>query len=480
MTTALEPAAHSSGRAQTSTTPDGLPGPLSRVTRAPRWILVVGALAAQVALASLLDIVPVAGLAHVLVILATGLWGVVRRRPQVVALVVVYITGSEVMWRQTRAPVYHLTAPYLVTILALLALVMIVGHIGRVATLGALYFALLVPSATITLRLAPADARELIAFALSGPAALMAVSALTSRLRTDLHTYRWLLWTMVISSFGPLTVAVRAVRDELSTAGTIEFSTQSNIVTAGGFGPVQVSSALGLGLLAALLLVISERERQLRITAALAALALAVQTLLTFSRGGSYAAMIGLAALAVWQARDRRLRARMFVLVTVGVILAIVVVFPRVDEFTKGAFNARFTNTESSRTELAQNDTDIFRRNLAFGVGPGMTKYQRLTYQVCQLRTDRCREESSSHTEFTRMLGEHGIAGLLSMIALAAMAVEALRRGPQYRPFAAAWLGWAVAQMFYANLRIVAVPVAFAMAFLEVAPQEGDSSATRT
>jgi O-antigen ligase len=177
--------------------------------------------------------------------------------------------------------------------------------------------------------------------------------------------------------------------------------------------------------------------------------------------------VIALSALAITQAGNRELRGRILVLVVIGLALCFGVIFPRLDSFTNGAFKERFTDSQTGRTELAANDLTIFRKNPLFGVGPGMTKYQRLGYDVCQLRSDRCANEGSSHTEFTRMLSEHGVPGLLAMVVLLALFVKAIRRsGPAARPFTIAMLTWGIAQMFYANFRIVAVPFAIGLAFV--------------
>jgi hypothetical protein len=48
------------------------------------------------------------------------------------------------------------------------------------------------------------------------------------------------------------------------------------------------------------------------------------------------------------------------------------------------------------------------------------------------------------------------------------MAIRAIRGSRVDRPFAVAFIFWAVAQMFYANLRVVAVPFAFGLAFLTI------------
>jgi O-antigen ligase len=218
--------------------------------------------------------------------------------------------------------------------------------------------------------------------------------------------------------------------------------------------------------MAAIFLIITEREKTAKIIASALAIILGVQVLLTFSRGGSFAVGIAMAAFALAQTRNRRVRNGILAVAAVSFSLAYFVVFPWLEDFTGGAFEARFSNTESSRTDLAANDAEIFADNFVFGVGPGMTKYQRLGYEICQIRSDQCINEASSHTEFTRMLGEHGIPGIIAIVLLLMLAFSAAKRAGPGRAFAIAWIAWAVAQMFYANLRIVAVPFAFGLAFL--------------
>lgn len=154
----------------------------------------------------------------------------------------------------------------------------------------------------------------------------------------------------------------------------------------------------------------------------------------------------------------------------VGLALAVgwFALIPRLDSFTEGALEERFSDTTTGRTDLAVNDVEIFGDNILFGVGPGMTKYQRLGYDVCQLRNDDCVDEASSHTEFTRSLSEHGLVGVVALGFLVAITLQAFRRQGPDRVLAVTLLLWAMAQMAYANLRVVAVPLAFALAFVRV------------
>lgn len=465
----------------------GVPVPLGRPATTsrsgiPRWMLLVMAVVAQAVAALLMKNAPVVALVQGIGVMAAGFYCVGTRNLTMLTSLCGYLVGCEVLWRQARAPLPYLIAPYMISALALFVVIVVLGRLGRDARLAVLYFLLLVPAVVGTIRTAGEGSRELVAFALSGPLALAAMVCFTSQVRTDVRSYRRVLWTTLISAVGPLAFAVSDVSDAIADQRNIKFSSASNFITSGGFGPVQVSAVLGLAALVGIVITIVDTDRPARILAGVLAAVFAVQSLLTFSRGGMFATAIALSALAIYRVRDRRIRNRVAATVAVALALGYFVVVPALEDFTNGAFGKRFSDLQSGRTELAANDTQIFRKNIVFGVGPGMTKYQRLTYEVCELRTDRCGDEASSHTEFTRLLGEHGIPGIMAMAVLLTLAVRAVRRHATDRPFAIAFITWAIAQMFYANLRVVAVPFCFGLAFLTIrqarAPDHDEEAAT--
>jgi O-antigen ligase len=438
-------------------------------------MILVMAIVGEIALALLMQDAKILGLLHAAAIMACGLYAVLQRNLALVMCVIAYTTGSEVLWRQVRAPIFYLAAPYIVIALSLFAVLFVLQRVGRDARLAALYAALLLPAIIATIRTTGEGSREIISFALTGPIALASFVAFTSQVRIEGWLYRRVLWIVLISAVGPLTIAVSSLQEALA-ANAVSFNSESNFITSGGFGPVQVSSMLSLGIMAAIFLIIYETNPTARVIASVLAVVMAVQTLLTFSRGGSFSVGIAMAALAVFSARDRRVRNSVLAVAAIALALAYFVVFPWLEDFTQGAFEQRFSDTTTTRTELAANDTEIFSENIVLGVGAGMTKYQRLTYEVCQLRSDKCTDEASSHTEFTRMLSEHGIPGLIGIVILGILAWHAFRRPGIGRSLAVAWLAWTIAQMFYANLRIVAVPFAFGLAFLRVVPGPSDEA----
>lgn len=442
------------------------------VTTIPRWMLLLMAVAGQAVLARVIFLVPKVGLAQAAALVALAAWALLRRDAGLSLLVAAYVTSAEIVWRQARAPIPYLTGPYLSILIAVISVFTVFSTLGSLGRRALLYLALLLPSSIITFTVAASDSRQLFAFALAGPTALAVLVVWLAQVRVSPSFYRRVLWTVAISGVGPLTIGATNLSDYIGSGQQLMFRDASNFTASGGFGPVQVSSVLGLTVVVAILLVILETDPFVRLVAGAVGIGAAVQSLLTFSRGGMFSTAFAIAALAIVQAGDREGRRRVFAVIAVIFAIGYFVIIPRIDSFTKGAFNERFTDTKSGRTELATNDLDVFRQHFVFGVGPGMAKYQRVPYDICKLRNDRCKDEASSHTEFTRMLSEHGLPGLAAIVVLGSLAVSAALRAGRNRPLAVAFLTYAIAQMFYANIRVVAVAFAFAFAFVRVGPPE--------
>ncbi|MBX3284358.1 MAG: O-antigen ligase family protein [Acidimicrobiales bacterium] len=434
----------------------------------PRWMLLAILIVAQALFARFMSQQPSLGVIQAVAIILLILYGGIRRNVAMLLCVTAYLPGAEITWRQSQVPIPYMLAPYLMIGVALLAITTSYPHLNRVGRLAVMYFLLMLPASLITYSTAPAAARQLVAFALAGPAALAALVALCSQLTIHTWLYRRILWIMLISGIGPIAIALTAITDYIGNYGAIDFATESNFITSGGFGPVQVSSLMGLTVLVGLLLVLVEDEFLPRLLAGAVALLSMVQSFLTFSRGGMFATAIAGGALALSQATDRRGRRRVLLVVLATFAVGYFVVIPRVDAYTQGQFDKRFGTTETGRTTLASGDLRLFRNNLLLGAGTGMSKYRNISYETCRLRTDRCNTEAASHTEFTRVLAEHGLAGVATIVLMGMMILHGFRRAGPSLGLTVCFVTWAIAQMFYANLRIAAVPFAFAFAFVRV------------
>ena len=389
--------------------------------------------------------------------LALGIYYALGSRyPERAVYMAAYIVGAEVLWRMTHARMlweYGKYASSLVLLLVLLRMPLRQGY----SIYAKVYFALLLPSCIFTVqRYGLIGSRSDISFNLSGPFALAIAVIFFSgcdirRLQLDK-----LLAYLLLPIISVFTVAAYST----VTATSIRFTASSNIVTSGNFGPNQVSSILGLGALLALLLGIHARVWwHTYVYFGISGLLL-TQTLLTFSRGGVLNVVVCLTALCVHYIQHRRLRQ-----VLVGLILALVVfgsqlLIPRINDWTKGSFKERYTSTDTTgRDQVIRSDLKVWQKFPLMGVGPGMTSRHRDGY---------FRRAVSSHTEYTRLLAEHGLLGAVACLILVMIFLQAYKVAPGFvaKNWVAMFGGWAFTVMAHAGMRVAAISFLVGLATL--------------
>ncbi|MDX2041240.1 MAG: O-antigen ligase family protein [Acidobacteriota bacterium] len=404
---------------------------------------------------------PILGTAHAVITLAVGLYFAVGNRHERVVYVGAYIVSSEVLWRMTQAYTFWEYGKYALSAVLMTA---IIRHgMFRGSMLPLLYFALLLPSAIFPLANIPSDSlRMYLSFNLSGPFALMASVWFLSQIRlTTDQIYRTFL-----SLIAPAVTIATVAAYGLLTASAIRFGRESNALASGGYGPNQVSALLGLSILSAFLyLLLQKRGWNVKVLLFLVIVGLAAQSALTFSRTGLYSAGLSLLVALFYLARDTQAR---FKLVLFGLslfLLANYLVFPVLDEYTGGALANRFQNTSlTGRETILQSDLLIWSQNPVFGVGPGMSTFSRGTFY----------RESASHTEFSRLLAEHGLFGLFALMVLAFMGWQhwRLTRTVQGKALSLAWLSWSVLFMLSTGMRLAAPAFIFALTAIILLPEQ--------
>jgi len=80
--------------------------------------------------------------------------------------------------------------------------------------------------------------------------------------------------------------------------------------------------------------------------------------------------------------------------------------------------------------------------------------------------------QTKAHTEYTRMLGEHGLLGLVSVGLLLVMVVQAVRWSTSRwnRIYAAAFAVWSLVSMSHSATSIAAIGFVFGLAQLRSKP----------
>jgi O-antigen ligase len=376
---------------------------------------------------------------------------------------IAYITGAEVLWRMTDAHVFWEFGKY--ATVALLLLGTLQFGLFRGPFLPILYFALLLPSCILSVE------KELwtsfrgdLSFNLSGPLALALCVWFLSQVRltrTQIHR----LFLMIIAP----TIGIAAIAlYRTLTAVQIQWTDESNWITSGGFGPNQVSSVMGLGALCCFIFLLDSRSsRAYKLLIFLIMVMLLIQVTLTFSRSGLYLSGGGAAIIIMYLVRDGRVRAKILIAGIVLFIIGNYVILPQLNAMTGGALLARYRDTSlTGRDELVVSDVQMWQDHFFFGVGPGQS------YYVPRIG----REHVAAHTEFSRLLAEHGLFGLLALVSLLVMAVQSVRRlrSKRQRAIAASLLTWSFLFMMINAVRTVAPCFLFGLAAIRYLPDESN------
>lgn len=410
----------------------------------------------HVVLAMLMRAFPAIATFHAVGCLLGGLlFAATTRRTAHVALVVAYIAGCEVLWRMSKASVFWEYGKYAMVAVMLVTLAR--TRARRNVTLASFYLGLLLPSAGLTfIALGFAGGRDQLSFALSGPLAIACAIVYFSSIRLTAMQLRATFAAFVAPICGVSTLVFIKSRE----ATDLVFVNGSNSMASGGFGPNQVSAVLGLGMLLLVLVCFDGRLMWwLRLLLLGIAAMLAFQTVLTFARGGIMLALVGIfAAMFVLLRSNRRARVAVVSVGLLSFVLGNYVVEPQLEETTGGSVAQRFSNTRSSgRDQIVESELEMFMDNPAIGVGPGIGAALRL----------KDGQIGPSHTEYTRMLAEHGVLGALSLVCLGILGLRAIRgnRNASAQAIGSALVIWAALFLAIYSTRLAAPAFALGLAF---------------
>jgi len=260
----------------------------------------------------------------------------------------------------------------------------------------------------------------------------------------------------------------------LAASSTLEvtgaFVVGSSATTA-GFGANQVSSVLGLGMFVAFLLVflVPPENLTVRILCLVLASWLGLQCLLTFSRGGMWGGLAAIGVASWFLIRQRRSRRFFFAACVIVLPFLYYFAVPRIDTFTGGVAVSRFRETGlTGRDLLMRGDLIAFLEHPILGVGPGQSSaYHALVFR-----------RASSHTEYTRLLAEHGLLGLWALVLLVQVALQRLakRGSPLERSLQISMTAWTFLYLGHSAMRLAAPGFFFALGGARFLLDEADDS----
>jgi hypothetical protein len=443
--------------------PTGLTGNPARDLARSFNVRVIIFLSLHVPLAMAMELSPWVATIHAAIATLYGLRAALVGRPSQVVYAVAYIGAAEVLWRMSQAFLFWEYAKYALILVVFVAIVVELrqGDEGRrlrhVSPL--LLLLALVPGAvSAILELGLGGARDTLSFNLSAYAAtgMLALYLWARPINRD-TTVRLLLAIMA----PVVAITFLAVYFTLTDLDSLDFVGASNWVTSGNYGPNQVANMMGFGALAGVMLfTLLPRSRGARGFVLLMTLAMLGQGLLTFSRGGIYSFVLALAVFGLHLMNTPRARGRLLIIFGLFGIILIAGIYPLLDDFTGGSLSERFRDTDTTgRLEAAEVDLRAFTENIFIGVGVGQSNEYHLNYLGHSL---------AAHTEYTRLLAEHGLFGVLALLILIWMlAKRYAANAPGFgRAMSAALAVWAASIMLHSAMRLAAIPVALALALV--------------
>ena len=351
-----------------------------------------------------------------LVVLFYGLLNVIRykNKNDEASIFAGYLVGMEVVLRGVGASVFWEYGKYSTILILFIGMVVENVKYLKINTLSVIYFVSLLPAIVLLPDVSFYIARQMISANLSGPLCLFfSVLYFRRRIFNEINISNVFksLMLPIISLLGLILVRAPAIQD-------LEFSSEANFQMSAGFGPNQVSTLLGVSLI----LVLLSRMLNIKIFPKpvydYIFLTICIGfALLTFARGGVIAPFIA-GIFAYFFSGGIKNKIQYTSIIYVFIVLLGLYYFA--SNFTKGMLDTRYAAllgvidpTQSilvGRTKIMTIDIQIFRDNFWMGVGPGAAHHLRWIYGYDSA--------VGSHSEFTRMLAEHGLFGLISLFSL--------------------------------------------------------------
>ncbi|MDZ4838515.1 MAG: O-antigen ligase family protein [Bacteroidota bacterium] len=344
------------------------------------------------------------------------------------------------------------------------------------------YLVLLLPSILVLNFTLPfSEIKNSISFNLSGHLCLALSIAYFLSIRIPLQSIKSFLLAITL----PMIASVGSIVTKIGSLSSITFNMQSNLQASGGFGPNQTAVLLGFGFIVIIIgIVINQnifKNTNLNITLAMIFLGFG---LFTFSRGGVAVAILDLLGLAglgfLLKVNPKSIKRILSLIFYISILLVIVFVIIKV--ITNNSLSNRYLKTIdkkavtgaqydtksdvdlSGRDKLVEIEYQIFLDNPILGIGPGGATYHFKKVIGYSL---------PSHTEFSRLLSEHGLYGVGSLLFLISIVYNKYKRSSKYSKLLIfGFAFFTVASMLHAAMRIAVISYAIGLGLINIIEDE--------
>lgn len=377
-----------------------------------------------------------------------------------------YFVGAEVLLRMTRGAISYEAGKYVVITFSLIG--MIYKGISGKGYPYFVYLMLLVPSIFVASTTLSFDAnfRTNIAFVLSGPVCLGIATLFCYDKKITMKQLHNILLVMVLPIIAHTTYVffyTPSIKETLS-------NTASNLAASGGFGPNQVSMILGLGMFIMVTRFFTRSPSiNLKVINLIILAAISYRAVLTFSRGGVVTAIVVMGAfIYFYYSQSTRVKKNSIVLSFTVLVCCFMITWLISSNQTDGYIDLRYANKDhlgrdkedltTGRGDLFMYEIKGFISNPFLGIGSSRAKDQRIEVEG---------QGNISHSEVGRLLGEHGILGIIILLILIFKPIDfRYKRKSNYYfyPFLFFWF----LTINHASMRIAAPSFIYALALLNV------------
>lgn len=362
-----------------------------------------------------------------------------------------YLVGMEVVLRGIGASVPWEYGKYSTIFLLIIGMIVEGVKYLRINTLSVIYFISLLPAIALLPDYPFSILRQMISGNLSGPLCLFfSFIYFRGRIFREINISNVFksLMLPIISLIGLIFIRAPSIQD-------LSFSSEANFEMSAGFGPNQVSTLLG----ASLIIISLSRMLNLKIFPKPIYDYIFLSTsigiaLLTFARGGVIAPIIAI-AFSYFVTKGVKYRIRYKEIFYISAVLIGLYYFS--SNFTKGMIDTRYASlfniinpqeaNITGRAKIMALDLEIFRDNFLMGVGPGAARDLRWRYGYGTV--------VGAHSEFTRMLAEHGLFGLISLLSILILSFKEYKRRVDYNKVLLGCMSiFGILTMFHSAFRI--------------------------
>lgn len=377
-----------------------------------------------------------------------------------------YMVGIEVMLRMTNANVFWEFGKY--TVIVLFGLGMIIENRPKnIPKPMVLFILLLLPAIIINDSDSFQIWRKEIAFNVSGLFSLAISTIYFYRREFNKDEIKRLFFLIIL----PIISTVVVMFFKQGNFSNIVFENLANFQTSGGFGPNQVSTILGLGVVLVGLSILFKLpivKKQLYNYILLGVFL--IFGLLTFSRGGMIAAVIALGIgwlLYFFKKQNKKLTD---IFRGIAIISLFLFAWDIISDMTNDIIFDRYASTIdddgsfdfTNRIKIFNSELEIFNDNFWFGVGVGQSGILHRNYSLGSYGV--------THTEFGRMLAEHGLLGFINIIILLFLPVRIFyfEKNINNQIFLLVFVSLSFLTMFHSAMRLAMPGFIYGLAMIEL------------